>query len=256
MKKYYSLLLGAAAFMASGLMFSSCESDSEFDSTEVITAQDGNFVFNDQGVWTQNNTPGFLEVDDYEFSHYVAPENYVYGFTPSNQTDNSERTPYYQYPYASAAGGGVIKSNPYFVGYWDSYKEGTNPTYNDRSCRIYAEDGDSFQPQSVMVCCNTYLYYSVLNGTEFSEKFGAGDWVTLVAHGVHMDGTESEATFYLVNIESEDVASGICSSWTNFDLTSLGTCICVYFTMDSSDKGEYGMNQPTYFCLDRFTLKD
>lgn len=254
MKTLKSTLL-VVAFLASGVMFTSCE-DTPDDAIEIINVADGNFSYNSAGIWVNNNEPGFLNIDDYVFSHAVPYTNYVTGFTPSKDTNTEERKPYYSYPYASAAGGGINGSAPYLVGYWDSYNEGTDPTFDTRSCRIYNEDGDEFTPQSVMVCCNTYLYYAVLNGTDFSEKFGPGDWVTLTAHGVHMDGTESQAVYYLVNIESNDVEAGITKTWAEFDLTGLGKCTGIYFTMDSNDKGDYGVNVPTYFCIDRLKLED
>lgn len=246
----------AGSILTLGVAFTSCESDPEFDSTETISVADGNFDYDDDGVWKQNFVSGFLNIDDYEFSHAVPYDNYAYGFTPSRIADKSLHQPLVSFPYASAAGGGITAGSPYLVAYWDSYAEGENPTFDTRSCRIYAEDGDRFQPQSMMVCANTYLYYAVINGTDFSDPFGAGDWVTLTAHGVHEDGMESEAVFYLVNIESDDVASGIVSEWTKFDLSGLGTCTGIYFTMDSSDKNAYGVNVPTYFCMDRLVVKD
>ena len=258
MKK--STLFASLAIMALGLSISSCSEDHpEYDDNETIVVADGNFTYNSEGVWDQNTDPGFLNIDDYEFSHIVDEYNLVYGFTPSKVADTSLHQPMYEFPYASAAGGGISgKGSQYLVGYWAEYLEGENCGFNDRTCRIYAEDGDEFQPQSAMVCVNTYLKYAALNGTDFSAPFSAGDWVTLTAHGVHLDGTVAEATFYLINIESDDVESGIQTAWKEFDLTALGTCTGIYFTMDASDnlKSNYGLDIPTYFCLDQLKVKE
>ena len=251
---YFSLTL-----LAMGGALASCSSDPEFDDNETIMVSNGNFSYNADGVWTQNKTDVFLNIDDYEFSHKVDDYGYVYGFTPSKVADTSLNNPMFEYPYASAAGGGITgEGSQYLVGYWGEYLEGDNCGFNDRTCRIYDEDGDEFQPQSAMVCVNTYLKYAALNGTDFSSEFEPGDWVTLVAHGVHRDGTEAEATFYLINIESNDVESGIQSDWKEFDLTGLGTCTGIYFTMDCTErlKGDYGINIPTYFCLDQLKVKE
>lgn len=258
MKK--STLFASLAFMAMGALMMSCSSDDDFDSTETINVSDESFAFDSDGVWTENNQPGYINIDDYVFSHIVDDYGLVYGFTPSEVADVSRHDPLYEFPYASASGGGIKgKGSRYLVGYWGEYLEGDNCGFDDRTCRIYAEDGDRFQPQSVMVCNNTYLLYAGLYGTDFSEKFQLGDWVTLVAHGVHEDGTVAEATFYLVNIEdSDNIEAGILTQWKQFDLTALGTCTGMYFTMDCSEnlKGDYGMNIPTYFCLDRLVVKD
>lgn len=246
------------AIAATGLL-SSCSSDPEYDDTETIDVSEAQFPYDSEGVWADNTKPGFLNIDDYEFSHIVDDNGLVYGFTPSKVSDTSMHSPLYTFPYASASGGGITgKGSQYLVGYWGEYMEGEDCPFNQRTCRIYDEDGDTFRPQSVMVCNNTYLMYAALNGTDFSEKFGPGDWVTLVAHGVHLDGTEDQEVFYLVNIESSNTEEGILMAWDKFDLTGLGTCTGIYFTMDCSEsfKSEYGLNVPTYFCLDQLIVKE
>lgn len=243
----------------SALAFASCSSDDDFDSEELLTATEGQFPYDSDGVWLNNDKSGYLNIDDYVFSHILDEWNLVYGFTPSKVADASKHTPLYQYPYASASGGGVSGAgSPYLVGYWAEYLEGDNATFNQRTCRIYDEDGDRFQPQSAMVCCNTYLKYAALDGTDMTEPLKPGDWVTLVAHGVHEDGTEDQAVFYLINDSSSNVADAIQDTWAYFDLTGLGTCVGMYFTMDcSSDyKTEYGMLLPSYFCIDQIKVRD
>lgn len=266
MKKH--LLIGAAAFFALGGMLTSCESDNDFDSTETIEIADAQFPYDSEGIWVDNDNKSYgnLNIDDYEFSHLFDEWGYVYGFTPSKVSDNSMKTPLSAYPYASAFGGGVKgPGSQYLVGYWGEYLEKKDtPQYeecpfNDRTCRIYAEDGDLFKPQSVMVCNTTWMKYAALNGTDFTAPFKAGDWVTLIAHGVHRDGSESEATYYLINIESENVEEGILQAWAQFDLRGLGECTGIYFTMDSSDTFKdpvYGLSVPTYFCLSNLVVKD
>lgn len=255
MKNLKFLLLGGAAFLCAAT-FSSCSEDNDYDSTETISPADGNFVYDADNVWTLNNTSGDFKIDDYEFSHSVI-DGFVYGFTPSKVSDTSLHDPLYTFPYASANGGGVNGSSaPYFVGYWGEFLEGTDCEFENRTVRIWEEEGETFKPQSMMVCCNTYLYYAVTRGTDFSAPFASGDWVTLTAHGVHLDGTTSEATIYLVNISGDDLDGGVVKEWTKFDLSGLGVCTGVYFTMDSSDKGEWGINIPTYFCMSNFVVKD
>ncbi|MCH5217485.1 MAG: DUF4465 domain-containing protein [Muribaculaceae bacterium] len=263
MKKLYFF---AGSLLAAAMALTSCSSDPEYDSTDTVEVSDESYSYDADGVWDDNLQSGFLNIDDYEFSHLVVKDDvynteYVYGFTPSKATDTSAHTPLYSFPYAAAAGGGVKgKGDPYLVAYWAPFLEevgvGETCPFDKRTCRIYAEDGDQFEPQSAMVCVNTYLYYDVLNGSDFTQKFKEGDWVTLTAHGVHMDGTEAEATFYLVNVEGTDVESCIQKDWKQFDLTALGKCTGIYFTMDSSDKGQFGINTPTYFCLSNLVVKD
>lgn len=260
--KKSTLYLGLALLCAGSL--ASCSSDPEYDSSQSLVTWEGGFKYNSQGVWTGNDQSGFLTIDGYEFSHIVDNGGYVYGFTPSKVADTTEHNPLVSFPYASAYGGGLSGAgSAYLVGYWAEYLEnnadGAPVEFDQRTCRIYAEDGDEFKPQSVMVCNTTYMKYAAENGTAFSPKFKPGDYVTLIAHGVHLDGTESQSVFYLVNIESENVGDGILQAWQQFDLSGLGACTGVYFTMAASEDltdPQWGLNVPTYFCIDRLVLKD
>lgn len=259
MKIYKTTLLALSLFgLAAGS--SSCSSDPEYDATETVNVSDGSFEFDKFGVWKQNaanNNP--FRIDDFEFTHIVS-DGYVYGFTPSNTSSDTDLTGYLGntpiFPYASASGAGIKGGNsPYLVAYWADFVDNNATNFRERTCAIWEEEGETFEPQSVMVCCNTYLKEAVLNGTTFNEKFDQEDWVTLTAHGVHLDGTETPVTFYLVNN-----GPVVIDKWTEFDLSSLGSCVGLYFTMDSNDTStidgvEY-LNIPTYFCLDKLVVKD
>lgn len=257
MKKF--TVFAGLSLLCIGLL-PSCSSDPEYDTSVKVGTWEGGFQYDSEGVWTKNNDSGYLTIEGYEFSHILDSYGMVYGFTPSRVSDTSKHTPLYSFPYASASGGGLSgKGSQYLVGYWAEFLEGSNSGFDDRTCRIYAEDGDEFEPQSVMVCNNTYLEYAALDGTDFSPKFQPGDYVTLIAHGVHLDGTESQAQFYLINIESENIAQGIITSWKKFDLSSLGKCTGIYFTMGASERlsdPNYGLNIPTYFCIDQLVVKE
>lgn len=260
MKIYKTTLLALSLFgLAAGS--SSCSSDPEYDSSEIINVSEGNFEFDKFGVWKQNaanNNP--FRIDDFEFTHIVS-DGYVYGFTPSNVTSKTDLTDYPSdltpvFPYASAAGSGLNgSSSSYLVGYWADFYDNKATNFRERSCAIWEEEGETFKPISVMVCCNTYLKEAVLNGSDFNAKFGPEDWVKLTAHGVHLDSPETTQDFYLVNN-----GPVIIDKWTKFDLSGLGVCIGIYFTMDSSDYSTYGdvnyLNIPTYFCLDQLVIAD
>lgn len=229
-----------------------------YDNLVTIITGASDLSYGQDGIWTGNTQPGFVKLDGYEFSHLyqdMQGYDYISGFTPSKINDTSLHSPLYSFPYAAMAGGGVEGiGTPYLVAFWDNMEA---DSFGNRSCRIFAAAGETFVPQSVMVCVNSYVYYTLLNGSDFSKKFGLGDYLVLEAHGVHPDGKESLGEFYLANIiNPDDVASGIVTEWTEFDLSGLGICTGVYFTMRSSDSGQYGMNTPAYFCLDKLILKD
>lgn len=256
MKKYLLPCLSLIAALA----VTSCSSDEQdFDTYTLIDASKADLSYTN-GVWTDNTKNVNLVMEGYEFSHHyedMSGYDYIYGFTTSRINDTTEHTPLYTYPYASMSGGGPEGTgSPYIVGYWDNYYE--TDTFDGRTCRIFAANGEEFRPQSVLVNNTSYVYYALLNGNPgISRPFKFGDTLTLIAHGVHPDGSESKAEFFLANIiDADDVASGIITKWTQFDLSGLGTCTGIYFTMESSDTSDYGMNSPSYFCLDKLILKD
>ena len=76
------------AFLAAGLLVS-CSSDDDFDDLETINVSTANYAYDADGVWTQNDKAGFLNIDDYVFSHILDDYSLVYGFTPSKVTVTS-----------------------------------------------------------------------------------------------------------------------------------------------------------------------
>lgn len=234
------------------------EGNEDYDDIEILTVADANFVFNNDGIWNNNDKARTVVIDDYVFSHATPYPNYVNGFTPSKSTDLA----YYpgdmfNHPYTSIAGG-LSENAPYLVGFWDAYTE-SQAESNDlasKSCSIREKDGDTFMPQSVMVTNNTYAYYAMTKGDSFTSAFNKGSWFRLIAHGVQTDGSEKTAEFYLAKVDTDNVENGILSEWKEFNLTPLGIVTGIYFTLESSDSGEWGMNTPAYFCLDRLIVKD
>jgi hypothetical protein len=65
--------------------------------------------------------------------------------------------------------------------------------------------------------------------------------------------TTGTATFYLADLRGA-TPPGVLSSWSWFDLTSLGTVDRIEFSFDGSDKGSFGLNTPAYFAMDDLTV--
>jgi len=62
---------------------------------------------------------------------------------------------------------------------------------------------------------------------------------------------------FLADYRSSDPAEDyILSNWTYVDLTRFENVDTLSFTMHSSDVGMFGINTPTYFCMDDFTTAD
>ena len=229
MKKEFKLMLGALAVCSLG--FTSCSDDDPDNTTSVqITLQDCDIDYGVDLVWTgwDKNEPLILR--GFTFTHTAPYPNYFQGFVPAIQSAN-DAVSYDKQFQVMPKGGTFGVGTPYLVAFW------------------------YVSPMYVKVTNTAYAYHTMLNGNEFTKKFEKGDWFKLIAHGVASNGKEKTAEFYLANIKSDDVAAGIVSDWQTFDLTSLGEVEVVYFTMESSDSGQYGMNTPSYFALDQFTAQ-
>ena len=58
--------------------------------------------------------------------------------------------------------------------------------------------------------------------------------------------------FYLADYRNGK--TDILKEWMRIDLGSLREANYLVFSMDSSDKGDWGINTPTYFCADAISL--
>ena len=94
---------------------------------------------------------------------------------------------------------------------------------------------------------SNYAYYSMKNGDSFAKKFAAGDWFMLTITGINAAGAETgKVEFKLADGEA------IVNIWTWVDLSALGPVKKLTFALSSTDNGTYGMNTPSYFCMDDF----
>jgi len=96
------------------------------------------------------------------------------------------------------------------------------------------------------VCNSVYAYSSMTKGDAYAgDPFGADDYFRLTVYG-YLNGVAVNASV------SVDLAEGtnIMDKWTYVDLTELGQVDALSFTMSGSRTGQYGLNTPSYFCID------
>jgi hypothetical protein len=187
------------------------------------------------------------------------------GFTPAiggDQTDygqaGSSAGWTVNYGGCMAGGGCVINADgtvtadpsvPYFVAYVaDFWGFPTNEVkYIDK------DGNETFEPVGVYVCNHPWPYYGCVHGDGFGTGFEEGDYFELTAVGVAADGSEKRVSINL--IDYTDGQLNALNDWTFFDLSELGEVVSVYFTLNSTDSGAYGMNTAAYFCMDKFQVK-
>ncbi|MBI9052283.1 MAG: DUF4465 domain-containing protein [Bacteroidales bacterium] len=202
---------------------------------------------------TQTNTSGSFDFKN-TVTNWGSMTSWT-GVAVSNRTDNTNPGDVAN-QFNSAAGGDIDGDGNYSVIY-DSNSGGMNmgPDYT-----ISFKLADFPNGRTVSGCYianSTYGTTSMKESDGFAKKFGGADgndpdWFKITAEGISKEGNSTGSIdFYLADFRFEDNAKDyILENWKWFDLSSLGNVIKVQFTMSSSDAGQYGMNTPSYFCLD------
>jgi hypothetical protein len=146
--------------------------------------------------------------------------------------------------YSAKAGSGVNGSANYAVAF-------------DRSVIRFS---GRVRLDSVYLTNNTYAYNSMRDGDQFAKRFGGETGNDPDFFRLHifkyLNGVRSQdsVVFYLADFRFANRAQDyIVRDWRAVSLTSLGEADSLLFTFASSDVGQFGINTPTYFCLDNLT---
>lgn len=179
-------------------------------------------------------------------NHYTPEYGSWSGFAYSNMTHNSEGG--FANQYSAITGKGKV-GDTYAIGYYNNFG---SPAY------ISATDGQAHIFEGVYVTNNCYTYYAMLQGDDFSKRFGGADgtdpdYLLIKAIGCDEQGNElGSQSVYLADFRSDNSFEDyIVSQWKWLDLSALGKVNKIKFVMESSDNGQWGMNTPAYFCLDQ-----
>lgn len=109
--------------------------------------------------------------------------------------------------------------------------------------------GASYVVKGFYVTNSTYAYLSMKNGDDYAKKFGEGDWFKLQVQGKDASGNPTHLVeVYLADFR--DGKSSLLNSWRWVDLSGLGAVKSLQFNLSSTDNGDWGMNTPSYFCMD------
>ena len=178
------------------------------------------------------DTTVFLESGNFQLQQSVAyGGTYVTGAVVSNITNTEFKD--YTDANKSAAGGAYAGKN-YVVWYNDAWAPGVIKLKSAATV------------PGMYVCNNVYALSSMKDGDAIAgEPFGAEDWFLLTIGG-SLEGKAVNTTveFYLGK------GTNFVTEWTYVDLSKLGKIDELHFTMSGSRSGEYGLNTPSYFCID------
>ncbi len=200
---------------------------------ELNPGADGYYIGKDgKGGFTSGNA---------FFPTYYQGQNGWSGFAYSNQTDDTTRT--IENQFSPIAGSGAGHSSVFAVYY------------------SWQKDTISFQvPEKVTnfsVCNSTYAYYSMLYGDPFSKKFGGPsgddpDYFKLIIEGLDASYNKVlQGEITLADFTFQDNSKDyISNAWTDIDLSQAGFLKYMVLYFASSDTGSFGINTPTYVCID------
>ena len=182
------------------------------------------------------DTTALLASGNYELSQTVAyGGTYVTGAVVTNITDTT------------------------FKDYTDAYKSIAGGAKGGKNYVVWYEDGLSgnaikLKTPAVVpgyVCNNVYAYNSITKGDAIAgDPFGDDDWFMLSIGGM-LDGkmVNTQVDFYLAK------GKNVVTDWTYVDLSQLGKVDAIFFTLSGSKTGDWGLNTPTYFCIDNLGAK-
>lgn len=237
--KSYRLL--ALVILSCGFIFSSCQKE---DTTVYQTVTFENLAVPSSGFWNGSDASGSFTSGKLIFTNQ---------FNASWQTWSG-------FSYAQ-------KNDVTTQGFGNQYSVFDSSNGNNRYALFYPSfDGNVFASfpsnevhlmKSIDLCNNTYAALSMKNGDAYTKKFGGTtgndpDWFKVTVNGYDQNGAKvGSVTCYLADFRfSESSKDFILNRWTTVDLTSLGKINKLTFEFSSSDTGTYGINTPTYVCLD------
>lgn len=193
---------------------------------------------------------GFSSGNAFFFNDYNTAWQSWSGFSYSNIKDST--TAGFTNQYSAITASGFNNSSTYVVGV----------DYGSAIVRLSSSSKGKIV-SGAYITNATYGYLSMRDGDMFAKKFGGNsgndpDWFKLTVKGWH-NGVEvpSRPSLYLADFRFADNAQDyILRDWTWFDLSALGNVDSFQFLLTSSDTGQFGMNTPAYFCLDRLICSD
>lgn len=219
--------------------------DSTDNSDQSFTITFENFELGNASVWDGSDMSGGFLLDSVWFTNDYISDYGGYsngGFCVSNQTDTI--TAGFSNQYSVFNTGGSNGSEKFAVVYYSSYApENSRFTFEKRPSRV----------KSLKVNNSTYVYLTIKNGDDFTTALGANDWFKVVFEGYFEAKSTGKVEFYLADFRNG--LNYICKDWTNVNLTALGIVDEVRIFVEGSDVGEYGLNTPSYVCIDDIEIE-
>lgn len=222
----------------------------------------------ENGSWsdTYNDDAKSIESQCFIFVHGSYSDwNSWWGFTASNSFNNSRPENTLTHQWSNMAPGGIelnedgtVKTDkygapvtsadvPYLVAFYAPYM-------SERSIDMAFKEGKTYEPVGTYINLTSYTYYTLEVGDAYARAFNNGDDYSLTVHGIAADQSEKTVTVSLASYTNGCIT--INRGWQYVDLSPLGAVNELYFSLTTTDVGDYGANTPMYFCMDKLIVKE
>ncbi|MDM1500881.1 DUF4465 domain-containing protein [Myroides marinus] len=258
-----SFVLGLTLLTAT--TFTSCSSDDNSTIYQERTTLDLSSVpltidTKDGKIWKETfteETP--LVVNNFTFSHSVSTweaNKYWSGFTVSNSTDKTDhKDKFPTYMYGTMAQ--TPANTPFLVAYsQEAPKDIAKGKVIDITKQVTITTLKGSQtPESIELALSPYTYYVSENGGgPGAVPFTKGSFYKVIIYGLDENNTVTTAPIehYLIDYRKEK--GNVNMNWQKVNLEKLGKVKHLVFYIDSSDKGQWGVNTPAYFTAKNLTV--
>ncbi|HOD69223.1 MAG TPA: DUF4465 domain-containing protein [Bacteroidaceae bacterium] len=248
MKKIYSIALVA---LTMGFVFVSCDNEKEEpikSYTLSVSLEKSDSVY--LGTDTANISGYYFRddfsVDPFVLTHSFGKWGFGEGFTISSCADNT--TP--GYTNLSAVTRKGVKSNAYFIA-----NTGGAAYSGGLLAEISFKDGKAYNAKECYVTNSTYAYLVIKNHDDGMGSHGIKQWTQSDSFTLTITGYNDRTKTGTVDFKLAD-GMKIVDNWEHVDLSTLGKVTRITFVLSSTDNGDWGMNTPSYFCLDQLTVTE
>lgn len=147
-----------------------------------------------------------------------------------------------------AKGGLEGEGTPFVVGYYSEYYANNNT--DGYTTSNFIEFSEDYYPKEVYICQSSNTLKALKEGMTPARPFTDKDTLALIITGINKQYEEvGESVVYYLAVDGK-----FNQNWDKVDLSSIGLCRGISFRMTSTDKGQLGINTPTYFVLDGLTI--
>ena len=221
---------------------------------DAVTATFENLYLPEDGFWYGPDSKGNVVAGNYgdemvgsflsgsyQFCNsYNISYGSWYGTGYSNRTETDFNT-YNTDQFNSVVGKGYGDSENFAVG------------YSGGEIKVMNKPVEGDEIRGFYITNNAYAVNAIIGNDSYAKKFEQGDFMKVIFTGHHADGTDATVEYYLADYRSAKAADHYyLDTWQWVDLRSLGKVTSIDFSFDGSDKGAWGVNTPTYFCMDNF----